>query len=507
MAKDETPRNADFIGRVVGDPGNPPETRMLNGWLGAAAEEGYRRLYYDAELTSYADIPADAILYSEEIRDVQPSGSVLLWIKRDAVLKPGGSAASRAARFLRGQVQEDFAGAADAKPPAIGGGWPCITAFPHCAEPTGFTGQCTHQPWPNPTRYIGCTFLHCPTHDLTHIPHICNIVASGMPGCGGEQQAPAAGEDPAAIPPKTTLPGCGFTKLWGSCETHLLGCGQTKDCPTTMPGCGFSRNPICTDLPGCGFTKPLICQPTVPPKCQVSIDIPCITQTEVGPRCQPVVAGFDTRAQEFTGAISAICATNIGCDITTFCATRQPIVCVTKNQPMCFPVAFAQAPQQAVPTPVPGCIVSAIGAVCPTPGCTVPPTQLHGCTQSGPQCPSQPKTMCTHAGPQCPTSCGPECQTQQETCTKIGPACHDMCEPQPTPACPSVGIICSTHCPAPAITTAEQICLAQAAAATMQPCIRPTTYTQPLFVCTQTFHCAPTPATVCTQHPIVCPQV
>jgi hypothetical protein len=164
MADDDTPRNADFVGRVVRDAKNPPETRMLTGWLGDAADEGYRRLYTDAELTAYVDIPADAILYTEPIRDVQPSGGVFVWIKRDAALKPGGSASSRAARFLQGQVQQDFASGGGGAPGSAGGGggqtpgslekagFRCVTQVP-CGEPTGFTGQCTKQPevggaWP-----------------------------------------------------------------------------------------------------------------------------------------------------------------------------------------------------------------------------------------------------------------------------------------------------------------------------------------------------------------------
>ena len=108
---DDNQKNADFIGRVVSDAKNPPETRMLTGWFGDSGEEGFRRLYTDAELTSYIDIPDDAILYSEPLRDVQPAGCALVWVKRDAALKQGGSAASRAARFLQGQVQQDFASA------------------------------------------------------------------------------------------------------------------------------------------------------------------------------------------------------------------------------------------------------------------------------------------------------------------------------------------------------------------------------------------------------------
>src|SRR5437763_7183687 len=144
---DDTPRNADFIGRVVSDPKNPPETRMLTGWFGDAADEGYRRLYTDAELSAYIDIPNDAILHSEPMRDAQPAGGVFVWIQRDAALKPGGSAASRAARFLQGQVQQDFAsgGGAAADPAAVEkAGFRCITQVP-CGEPTGFTGRCTKQ--------------------------------------------------------------------------------------------------------------------------------------------------------------------------------------------------------------------------------------------------------------------------------------------------------------------------------------------------------------------------
>src|ERR1051325_6091501 len=256
MASDEK----SFIGRVVGDPANPPDTRLLSGGLGGSGEKGYKRLYTDPELSSYVDIPDDAILHTEPIRDSQPAGGVFVWIKADAAVKQGGSAAGRAGRFLQGKVQQDFSTPERAgfrcvtqppcgeptgftgectKQPQVGGAWPCITALPICiAEPTGFTGKCTHQPWPNPTHYIGCTFLHCPTHDLTHIPHICNIVASGMPGCGGveppqggaEQQAVGAAE--AANAP-TRLLGCGYTKTWGLCETNLLGCGFTNPpkCP------------------------------------------------------------------------------------------------------------------------------------------------------------------------------------------------------------------------------------------------------------------------------------
>jgi len=560
---DETSNNADFIGRVVGDAKNPPETRMLTGWFGDSGEEGYRRLYTDAELSSYVDIPDDAILYTEPIRDAQPAGAVLVWIRRDAAVKQGGSAFSRAARFLQGQVQQDFASGAGAaagldlekagfhcvtqvpcgevtgftgkctNEPQVGGAWPCITAPPHCAEVTGFTGKCTHQPWPNPTRYIGCTIFHCPTNDLTHIPHICNLVATGLPGCGGVNP-PDKGGDPAALraeskegaddkeaaTPVTSLLGCGYTKTWGLCETNLLGCGQTKDCPTTMPGCGqtqdcpttmpgcgWSKNPICTDLPGCGFTKnwgacqqaaqaqPNFTPATVPTQigCQAQQNFtPATVCTQIG--CQggggnqtPATVCTGQNAQNVGAPASAICATNIACNFTLFCHTRNIVDCFptlincphTRFEPQCFPIPKASpfcpvtpgcpfgpgpvitpnvrggvagvafgAADVVIPnnTQAPGCEVSGV-MICPTtiPGCTVPPTSPQfKCTQT------KPPTQCTQSGPQCPTSCGPDCQSQQVNCTQVGPICgHDPC---------TLGIMCTVVAPCVTKTNAQLDC-------------------------------------------------
>lgn len=532
---DDKQKNADFIDRVVGDAKNPPETRMLTGWFGDSGEEGYRRLYADAELSSYVDIPDDAILYSEPLRDTQPSGCVMVWIKRDAALKPGGSAASRAARFLQGQVQEDFAsGAAGSlekaglrcatevpcgeptgftgqctKQPEVGGAWPCVTAIPHCFEVTGFTGKCTHAPWPNPSRYIGCTYLHCPTNDLTHIPHICNIVASGQPGCavvnppqGGDpaQKIGASADAEEKAIPATAIPGCGYTKTWGVCETHLLGCGAEKRSADAAPGAETYTAGGCTRMrPVCYPTE--VCHYTQTPQC-------------TGAAAQPA---------------SAICATAIACDITFLCHTRfQPLcfptlICPTQPQ-QCFPIPSPFCPDtQACPfgpqggsdpaqrfafraaapvvpnTQAPGCMLSGI-VVCPTTvnGCTVTPTSPElGCTQpqichtkpeticthSGPACPpppTEPQTACTQSGPACPTSCGIECQSQQPICTTIGPVCgHHPCT-QTLDQCPSLGIICTHNCPVTPncpITTPHVICATPAAQAFAAPA-RPAPFTQ-----------------------------
>jgi len=513
---DDKPQNADFIGRVVSDAKNPPETRMLTGWFGDSSEEGHRRLYSDAELHCFVDIPDDAILYSEPVRDSQPSGCVMVWIKRDAEVKQGGSAASRAARFLQGQVQQDFAsGAAGSldkaglrcvtqvpcgeptgftgqctKQPDVGGAWPCITAIPHCYEVTGFTGKCTHQPWPNPTRYIGCTILHCPTHDLTHIPHICNIVATGQPGCvvvnppqgGDPAQKAAAAEVDEKEAPATSIPGCGYTKTWGVCDTHLLGCGTgakddaayitsicapTAFCHVSQKNCGGAQAAEAwTNI--CTMAHPPVCYPTEA----------CHTRP---PQCG--AANFAAAAPAGAAAqpASAICATAIGCDITVFCPTR--------FRPFCLPTLICPTlPQQCFPIPSPFCPVTqgcpfgaggggdpaqrfaafnaaAPGAFtdapcsavdsCPSKLCfTQPPTAL--CTQI-PQanCPTQSSDLCPCTTPpeKCPTGCGVNCQTPQPNCTQcncpsIGIACTALppC-PGPTPQCPPTKL--GPPCPTP----------------------------------------------------------
>jgi hypothetical protein len=532
MPDDDNPRNADFIAHVISDPKNPQETRMLTGWLGDAAEEGYRRLYTNAELSAYIDIPVDAILHTEPIRDVQPPGGVFVWVRRDAELKQGGSAFSRASRFLQGQVQRDFASAGGAgeepvspekagyrcvtqvpcgeptgftgrctKQPVVGDAWPCITANPHCSEPTGLTGQCTHQPWPNPTRYIGCTFLHCPTQDLTHIPQICNIVATGMLGCPGVDPQ-AGGGDPAAkaavaeegkeggadaavhpTPPFTVLPGCGYTRTWGLC-------------------------------------------PTLPPKCTVSVDIPCITQDNAcGPTRNPAHCLTDVNAFAGGGGIHPTIWTQIGPQCGGGAAFRAAVpdpVPVNSQIAQCTQTVQCKSMVDACPTRI-GCDTQA-------------PTAF--CTQIPEACPAPTLTE-----QDCPTFCGAHCQTQQEACTQLN--CTHVA------ACPSIGIVCTTFPAGCPVTTLEHNCAAQPQAFRAAAPIGPTAFlgcTQmgaqcptypsgdctffgcptnaqaraggPAIGCTQsgaqcptypngdcTFFggCPPTPATVCTQVGAQCP--
>src|SRR5689334_24484647 len=75
----------EFVGKVVSDPAQPPNALLLIGYLGASSEDGHVRLYFDAQLNDYIEIPETAILHTMEVpREQSVLGGSLVWLKRDA---------------------------------------------------------------------------------------------------------------------------------------------------------------------------------------------------------------------------------------------------------------------------------------------------------------------------------------------------------------------------------------------------------------------------------------
>ena len=82
-----------FVSRVVGDARKPASAAVLTGYTGEAAEESAIRVYFDASLSSFADIEAEDIVAHKEVPEaVDPLGATILWLKPEARLKYGGSA-------------------------------------------------------------------------------------------------------------------------------------------------------------------------------------------------------------------------------------------------------------------------------------------------------------------------------------------------------------------------------------------------------------------------------
>jgi hypothetical protein len=270
--------SADFVAKIVKDPKQPPDTLVLTGYLGTSSEEGHTRLYFDKSLSSYVEIPNDAILHTQDIvADQGGLGGTYVWIKRDAELiyGPAGSQRPRG-KFLEGPIMQ-----AHLQGAAVGG----AGALPQTAlcEPTPLCGHSVHVPcqtWictpvcpptPHapcqswicpptshcpPTPHVPCQTWICPVTPPPQCPvqtppltiHACTAAAPcplpsqavacpTIAGCPHPsiacQQAPAGGVAPFAAAPAQAAP-----PTWVWCPTHApLLCPHTVNigCPTHAP--------------------------------------------------------------------------------------------------------------------------------------------------------------------------------------------------------------------------------------------------------------------------------
>jgi hypothetical protein len=222
-------KETEFVGRLVKDPRHPPDTILLQGFVGASAEAGHTRLYSDAQLTSWVDIPNEAVLHTEEIsKDQSPLGGSYVWIDRSAQVVPGRAERARVeARYLEGAVvQENLAAT---QPGFAGAGVPSpITAPPICAAPS-------------------VVLPACPTNSV-----ICQPSPSVVRPC------------------PTMIDGCGHPSLPIICQASVV-----IPCPTQQVTCP---------------TRPAVCHPSLPIICQPSVVIQCPTHQVTCPT-QPAICG------------------------------------------------------------------------------------------------------------------------------------------------------------------------------------------------------------------------
>ena len=170
MADNKPPAGADFVAKIVKDPKNPPATLMLTGFLGASSEDGHTRLYFDPNLSSYVEIPNDAILHTQESASDDGLGAAHVWITRDAQLTFGAAAPQRAkGTFLDGPIMQDhLAGTAAAA--AAGVAFPITVAV--CA-PTQSPVQC------RPTLVVCAPSVQHPCYTLPSLAPLCHT--AGVP--------------------------------------------------------------------------------------------------------------------------------------------------------------------------------------------------------------------------------------------------------------------------------------------------------------------------------------
>ena len=108
MAVDKT--RSSFVAKLVKDPAAPPETVLMTGFLGDSSEKGHTRLYLDLQLSSWYDIPNEAVLHSEDVSQAeQPLRADAVWV--DRVTRP--EHAHLQARSIREIADEEGRAPAD----------------------------------------------------------------------------------------------------------------------------------------------------------------------------------------------------------------------------------------------------------------------------------------------------------------------------------------------------------------------------------------------------------
>jgi hypothetical protein len=405
---------ASFVDKLVTDPSKPPQALLLSGFTGASSEPAHTRLYFDAELSDYVEIPDAAILHTEAMAPAQsPLGGSYVWVQRDAELVHGPvSGNRRKASFLEGRLRQDLSGGAQPIPPDTA---PIVcanpTEIPRCHPTTPAMG--CHPTTPA----MGC---HPTTPAMGCHPTTASAGCQTIPGVNCPQPTSAAAGC-------HTIPGVNCPNPSAVCPTHLQ-CPPTEvspHCPTNIIPC--QTRPV----QGCGET---------------SAHFPCFaapTPTHLTP-CPVTLPGCPTHPQLCPPPTAHATA----CPIISVCAVCPP----THTTPACGQSHLVLCPPptlQACPTHVPPCGQSHL-VLCPPPTLQACPTHVPPCGQSHlvvcppptlQACPTHAPALCpTHAPALCPTLTPVLCQpfTGTPGCGGVSIAgCPSVaCNPQTIPGNP-----------------------------------------------------------------------
>lgn len=229
-----------LVEALVPDPGQPADqAARLFGYPGPSSKPDATRLYLDHGLSSYVDIPNDAIRHSQTLENDQGTH---VWVDPSAPLTYSTTQSHQVqADFLSGSVaQQHLAGAA-------AGGGAGAAAAPLPTPHVSLLPPCV-------THLLGCGYSHL-TPCFTHIPH-----------CWVTETCP-----PSHFVPCTHLPPCAVATHTPPCPSIGIACTHFTPCvapthPLPCPSIGFT----CTHLPPCGLI-------THAPPCPPSHLAPCMT--------------------------------------------------------------------------------------------------------------------------------------------------------------------------------------------------------------------------------------
>lgn len=98
-----------FVDAVRPDPKDGSAVALLSGFIGKSSEDNHIRLYSDASLNDFVEIPEESIVHSETMsKDESALGGSHLWVKSDTVVTTGNPEAKTRmkSQLLQGDLME-----------------------------------------------------------------------------------------------------------------------------------------------------------------------------------------------------------------------------------------------------------------------------------------------------------------------------------------------------------------------------------------------------------------
>lgn len=391
-----------FIGKVAPDPAHPQPLMRLTGYRGASSEAGHTRLYLDANISGYVDIPDADIVHELPVpHEVDPLGAVSLWVKQNSKLNFQASKSVGGDPSMFGQY--GMPGGQAAAPQNVG-----ATGFP--TQPT-FTQPTVTQTFTQPT--VTQTFTPPPSFFQTFCPPSIHPFCPPSP--------------PVFCPP----------------SPHIF-------CPPPSPQPIFCTHPSPLILHCTVSPLPHLCPPSPQPiqctqpspliiQCGHSPFVVCNTTIPVSPTCTPGSPQTFSPATPGGSPATTAVGSGAGVEAAAFGAAPQAGTAPTQTGLQSFFIACPPPPSQQFVCPPPHTVLcqsvfapclTLHPVVCPSIVVCPPSPHLHFCPPHTPFCPSvliqcpSPLPLCHTVSPVTPASpnCTPTPHTTIPTATQTSPA-------------------------------------------------------------------------------------
>lgn len=95
---------ASFVDSIVKDPSNPPQVKLVVGYIGKSTASDHTRIYANPELSEHIDVPQSSILHTQDVPN-DHLGAKYVWISKDAdITRRDSNQTEMKAKFLSGPL-------------------------------------------------------------------------------------------------------------------------------------------------------------------------------------------------------------------------------------------------------------------------------------------------------------------------------------------------------------------------------------------------------------------